>query len=541
MIEYPDGPCEAWAERLHALQADALSETERREVQAHLDECPACAAALIVSQEVASLIQRLPWRAMPSGLPPQLLQEWTQAGMTEQSMPAEAQLFPGARAATPPPESVRGQHVYSSNLPTDSEGTTAPAPSSAGARLQRRAVPLPAPQHPALRPPTRIHWVRRGAAVLIVILVILAAMLGLIASHRHAGSPTGSPGSGLRWIQLHPTGGPPPPRGPGANGAVGYDVTHNRLLFFGGLTREDVSLNDTWVLLNADGTTGTPQWVQLATRNTPAPHKGQAGAYDAATNRLMVYGGCLGQCTPLDSGVYVLTNANGLGGTPTWQQLHPTSSPPPDRTSFTAVYDDSSNRLIIFGGEDTLGARYNDTWVLTHANGLGGAPAWIHLTPSDDPPPARKFHAAVYLPATNQMLIYGGDSRASPWLNDLWVLNNANGLGGPPVWSQLTPGSAVPAARVTPALIYDQARNQLLLYGGSHPGGTLGDSWTLANTDGLSGIPEWQQLAPSGALPVPRDSPLVAYSPASQRLMVFGGADSSGTLLSDLWVLALAG
>ncbi len=441
----------------------------------------------------------------------------------------------------PPPPSARGQDARSSGPPTDRKRTAALASSSAGAGLQRRAVSLPATQQPALRPLTRIHWVRQGAAVLIVVLVILVAVLGIIASHRHAGPPTGSPGSGLRWIQLHPTSGPPPPRGPAANGAVGYDIAHNRLLFFGGMTTDNVSLNDTWVLLNADGTTGTPEWLQLATRNTPAPHKGQAGAYDAPTNRLIVYGGCLGLCTPLDNSVYVLTNANGLGGTPTWQQLHPTGGPPPSRTSFTAVYDASHNRLIIFGGEDTLGTRYNDTWVLTHANGLGGAPAWIHLTPSDDPPPARKFHAAVYLPATNQMLVYGGDSRSSPWLNDIWVLSNANGLGGSPVWSQLTPGSVVPAARVSPALVYDQMNNRLLLYGGSHPGGSLGDSWALTDANGLGGIPEWRQLEPAGAMPPPRVDPLAVYNPSSQRLIIFGGAISSGRLLNDLWVLALAG
>ena len=30
----------------------------------------------------------------------------------------------------------------------------------------------------------------------------------------------------------------------------------------------------------------------------------------------------------------------------------------------------------------------NDAWVLTHANGLGGDPAWIPLKPSGTPPEA---------------------------------------------------------------------------------------------------------------------------------------------------------
>lgn len=446
------------------------------------------------------------WDSTPPGLPPQLLQEWTQAGITEEQIRAAAKHLPPLIA----PGSARvGQERETLS------------------RQERR------PQPPQAR------WLWRSAAVLLMLVVIGAALVGLIASHRHNGPPTGAPVSAPGWLQLHPTGGPPAPRGVASNGAVGYDVAHNRLLFFGGVTTNDTSLNDTWVLVNADGTTGAPAWVQLATANTPAPHKGQAGAYDAASNRLIVYGGCLGKCTPLDDSVYVLANANGLGGTPTWEQLHPTGGQPPSRTNFTAVYDASNNRLIIFGGEDGIHTRYNDAWVLTHANGLGGTPAWTPLAPSGDLPPARRSHVAVYLPATNQMVVFGGDSRASAWLNDLWVLINANGLGGASVWSQLTPGSSVPAARVTPALIYNQASNHLILYGGNHPGGALGDCWILTDANGLGGVPEWEELAPFGDAPVPRNSPLAVYNPISQHLILFGGSTSSGMTLNDLWVLAL--
>ncbi len=435
-----------------------------------------------------------PQRSMPPGLPPQLLREWAQAGITEEQIRAAAERLPPLIA-----------------------------PGSARADQEREALSRPERRSQ----PPRGRWLWRSAAVLLVLVVIGAALFGLIASHRQNGPPTGAQASAPRWLQLHPTGGPPAPRGPGSSGDVGYDAAHNRLLFFGGVTTNDTSLNDTWVLLNADGTTGMPVWVELDTLNTPAPHKGQAGAYDAASNRLIVYGGCLGRCTPLDDSVYVLTNANGLGGPPTWEQLQPVGGPPPSRTNFTAVYDPSSNRLIVFGGEDGINTRYNDTWVLTHANGLGGTPVWIPLAPGGDPPPARKYHAAIYLPVTNQMLVFGGDSRASSWLNDLWVLSHANGLGGPPVWSQLTPGSVVPPARSSPALIYDQSSNQLLLYGGRYPGGVLGDTWVLSHANSQGGIAEWTQLAPAGAAPALRVSPLTAYNPANHRLMVVGGATST--------------
>ena len=59
----------------------------------------------------------------------------------------------------------------------------------------------------------------------------------------------------------------------------------------------------------------------------------------------------------------------------------------PGREFTSAVYDGITNRMIVFGGAtcDPCGGR-NDVWVLTNANGLGGAPAWLELFPSGEPP-----------------------------------------------------------------------------------------------------------------------------------------------------------
>jgi hypothetical protein len=78
-----------------------------------------------------------------------------------------------------------------------------------------------------------------------------------------------------------------------------------------------------------------------------------------------------------------------------WIQLTPVGGPPPTREMNSAVYDSTSNRLIVFGG--CVGGMFcecsaapvqvfNDVWVLTNANGLGGTPAWLELTPTGGPP-----------------------------------------------------------------------------------------------------------------------------------------------------------
>lgn len=339
------------------------------------------------------------------------------------------------------------------------------------------------------------------------------------------------------WTPLGTTGGPPAPRGDTASRPLGYDAVNNRVMFFGGM-RGGALLNDTWVLVDADGTTGTPQWIELVTESTPPPRRSHAGAYDAINNRLMTYGGCLGGCTPIDNQVYVLSHANGLGGAPAWQKLNPANNPPPPRNGHSAVYDPTSNRLIVFGGDNCCGKRYNDTWVLTHANGLGDTPVWLPLTPNGGPPPERLAHSAVYDVANNRMIVFGG-TRSSDVLNDTWVLSNANGMGGTPIWSQLTPSGALPVARSGHSAVYNQDAGQMLVFGGINASDLRSDTWSLTYANGLSGTPVWTQAMPLGTAPPTRTSSNMVYHATTNRLILFGGDTLSGPL-NDTWLLVNA-
>jgi hypothetical protein len=89
----------------------------------------------------------------------------------------------------------------------------------------------------------------------------------------------------------------------------------------------------------------------------------QGGVYDPGSNTLMVYGGDNCNNVPF-SDVWVLSNANGVSGTPTWRQLSPAPAPQA-RRSFGTVYDPVSNELIIFGGYNDSGGYFNDVWVLS--------------------------------------------------------------------------------------------------------------------------------------------------------------------------------
>jgi len=47
----------------------------------------------------------------------------------------------------------------------------------------------------------------------------------------------------------------------------------------------------------------------------------------------------------------------------------------------------------------------------------------------------------------------------------------------------------------------------------------------------------WSLLAPNGPLPVARDIAMSVYSPASNRLIVFGGYPHVTAYRNDLWML----
>src|SRR5205085_12245859 len=136
--------------------------------------------------------------------------------------------------------------------------------------------------------------------VLSIVIVVLLSLSPSIAAQSL--QPYSSSGSiPPAWFQLAPSGGPPDARASFGQ-VLAYDQTNNRLIIFGGDKLDGTLLNDTWVLVGADGTYAGPKWIQLNTVNTPAPRKLHVGAYDAANNILIVYGGCLGLCTPIDNG-----------------------------------------------------------------------------------------------------------------------------------------------------------------------------------------------------------------------------------------------
>jgi hypothetical protein len=339
---------------------------------------------------------------------------------------------------------------------------------------------------------------------------------------------------GQTWVRELPDGASPPARE--AHSAV-FDSTTDRMIVFGGRS-DSGPLNDVWVLTHADGQGGNPAWAQLAPGGgSPPPRANQSAIYDPVSNRMVIYGGDNeAPITPTTFGdIWVLTHANGLGGTPEWSKFAPSGVSPPSRTEHSAVYDAATNRMIVFGGNSAApcGGGLNDVWVLIDANGIG-SPTWNQLTAAAGPPSARSGAHASYDPASNRMTVVGGLVPCGLANNDIWLLSDANGIGSP-IWSLILASGSPPSPWSQQTAVYDAATNRVTVFGGATTAGLTNQVLTLTGANSLSGTPAWVDLTPTSGPPEAR-SLASAVEATQSRMIVFGGR-GNGARLRDVWVL----
>jgi hypothetical protein len=191
---------------------------------------------------------------------------------------------------------------------------------------------------------------------------------------------------------------------------------------------------------------------------------GHSAVYDAGNNRMIIVGGSC-SISSVNRQVWVVTNANGVSGTPTFSVV-PTTGEGPDQIGFgSAAYDPGSNRLIVL--------RNRDVWVLTNANGLGGVAQWSKLNPGGVAPPQTTFMALGYDPARNKLIaatLGGVEGPGGPndviSISGVWALSNANGLNGGAAWSELDVGGATPGDFFASDSSYDPVSQRIFAYFG---------------------------------------------------------------------------
>jgi len=271
------------------------------------------------------------------------------------------------------------------------------------------------------------------------------------------------------WSQISVAGDPPGPR---KEVQWGYDLARQRLLIFGGYGQHHPGdtvywLNDVWQL----SLDGTPTWTELFPQGTP-PTGRLAGVsvYDPLRQRFVGFGGTAG--APVD------TWSLDLSGDPTWTTIDTGNQSPAGSYGMGCIYDPLRDRMLVFGGslgDAYLGAQ-NNIWELT----LAESTVWHQLSPVDtsasSKPKPRRSMGAIYDPLRDRMVIYGGfdalTNYNSSFLPDTWALS----LTGDLQWHQLAPSGTTPTGRDATAAIYDPTGDRLVLYGGWSGDTMLGDT-----------------------------------------------------------------
>ena len=145
----------------------------------------------------------------------------------------------------------------------------------------------------------------------------------------------------------------------------------------------------------------------------------------------------------------------------------------PGRQDLGMIYDPVRDRLVVFGGLGASGA-LGDLWELP----LSGPLVWAPLAASGPGPSPRYQHTALYDPAGDRLLVWGGQDGTNTY-SELWELS----LAGTPAWS-LVPTSGTPPF-ATVGVTLDTYRDRLIAPTRQLPLAT--GAWNVLTTSSIPG------------------------------------------------------
>jgi hypothetical protein len=152
---------------------------------------------------------------------------------------------------------------------------------------------------------------------------------------------------------------------------------------------------------------------------------------------------------------------------------------------------------------------------------LTPAAASASLAQSTRGPGPRSGHSLVYDPSQRRLVVIDGYVPPHDSTpGELWTWDGGR-------W-EITPGSgAGPSKRIVGAAAFDLRRNRIVLFGGSNSSrGTLGDTWEWNGA-------AWMEIADTSV--GPRDHHVLAYDEARGRTVLFGGNRGPAPWPTDTW------
>lgn len=306
---------------------------------------------------------------------------------------------------------------------------------------------------------------------------------------------------------------------------MAYDVRADRVILFGG-NSGGALLNDTWAY---DITNDT--WTNVTPQKGPSPRAWPQMAYDNWSGRVILFSG--------EDDVYRIEGAEDTWaydyGSNTWTNLTPPLLPP-SRFWGSLAYDAATDRMVLFGGlhnRITVGwlPLLNDTWTYDY-----GINAW-----TEQPPTSTLNLSALggmaYDARDDAVLLYRGLATSySEWSGASYIANDTwRSPGTGQTWTQLATKGQVPR-RWGVGMVYDAHADKTILFGGctrflGPP--CFADTWAFEAANAT-----WMNVTGVGA-PSPRASPGITYARNGMTIL-FGGGMPNGLSTwasdNDTWV-----
>ncbi len=230
----------------------------------------------------------------------------------------------------------------------------------------------------------------RSIAYCVSTLLLLSVVLGLV-------SEEGAGQDGSTWTDVNPA------LRPAARfyHAMAYDSESDRVVLFGGTVVTDppqaeVS-DDTWAY-----DVNTDTWTNMDPVSRPSPRFYHAMAYDSESDRVVLFGGFTATGTFSDETWTYDLNTN------TWTDVNPAVGPS-GRANQGMAYDAESDRVVLFGGSTGIPGGYagdlsDDTWTYDLNTNT-----WTDVNPAVGPS-ARIGHVMAYDTESDRVVLFGGSS-----------------------------------------------------------------------------------------------------------------------------------
>jgi MYXO-CTERM domain-containing protein len=286
--------------------------------------------------------------------------------------------------------------------------------------------------------------------------------------------------------------------------------------------------------------TESATWTRIDVPPTPGPTPRflQSAVFDDTSKVLVMFGGMTGvNLNPYQEVLQDLWEWNPASST--WTQRTISGARPIARSGAGMVFDSNRNKFVIFGGRSATNYDLADTWEWDPATG-----AFTDRTGSGVAPVGRSQHSMVFEKSTGKVLLFGGGLAGTDYngigislaFADTWEWDPTAGA-----WAQLAPATA-PSARYDSAMVWDSKRSRAVLFGGMQKDQADVDGTPMQDTWEWDPAKQgWTERKTTGAEPSARYGHAMAYDPVRGLIVLVGGGDSNtGSSSSDLGQNALA-